>query len=299
VWGEHTDVQAAPISQADTSPQAKQDGVQSIPFAELKPETQAKIQWVVSRPSIYRRLPLQQNTTDADMHLFLVRYPEVVVNIWELMNVTKVSLRRTGQYSFHASDGAGTVSDVQLVYGTPTVHIFYTTTQYTGPLMSRPITAKCVLLLKSKYEQDRSGETIVTNQLDVFVRIDNRGVNLVAKALQPLVGRAADFNFRESVKFLSRVSRTAEENSDGVQRLATRLKACDVTVRERFSQLSELVADRADARMIAEKSRLHRAVQRPRPTLSVGQVPIKPVAASKNLPASNDLPASTGLELRR
>ncbi len=291
--GVHATVQAATISQADTSLQARRDGVASIPLDQLTAQTQEKISWVVSRPSIYRRLPVEQNRSDADMHLFLVRYPEVVVNIWERMEITKVSLKRTGPFAFIASDGAGTVSDVQLVYGTPTLHIYYATTQYTGPLLARPVTANCVLLMKTKYEEDSSGETVVTNQLDVFVRIKNRGIDLVAKTLQPLVGRAADFNFRESIKFMARVSRTAEENATGVQTLATRLDGCDEKVKQRFANLSELVAKRADERMIATRSRRPPTAQPAPPPVHVGQVPATP-------PATSPVPTAVKrLDLRR
>jgi hypothetical protein len=238
-------LQAASPNAASTNNATKEEAIQTIPFDKLNEATRAKLGDVVTKPSLYRRMPVQVNDCDPDMYLLLVRYPEVVVNIWQLMGISNVSIKRTGPFTFDASDGAGTVSNVELVYGDGDTHVMYAEGFYEGPLFAKRITAKCVLLLKSAYARGADGHLYVTSRLDLFVQLDNLGAELLAKTLHPLVGRTADSNFAESAGFLARVSQAAERNGPGVQQMAARLTSVDPAIRARFAQVAAVVNERA------------------------------------------------------
>lgn len=240
---------AAPTATASRA--AREEAVAEIPFDRLKADVRAKLLSVVEKPSIYRRLPERTIECDPDMYLFLVRYPEVVVNIWELMGVTNVKLQRVGDYTFECSDGAGTVGTVELVYGTHDLHILYAEATYEGTLTGRKVHGRGVMILKSNYKQDKEHRLLVENRLDVFVQIDQVGAELMAKTLQPLVGKAADVNFEESAAFVARVSQAAESNGPGMQRLAAKLKNVAPEVRSEFASVSAIVSQRAAERQQA------------------------------------------------
>src|SRR5690606_11801820 len=108
---------------------------------------------------------------------FMVRHPESVVNIWELMGVTKVSVRRTGPYTVAANDGEGTKSNVELIYGTPEYHLLYCEGEYDGPLSINKLTGRCVVLLRTQYHYGPQRQPQVTNQLDSFMHVDNAGAD--------------------------------------------------------------------------------------------------------------------------
>ena len=224
---------------------SKQEAIHSIPFDELSEADRARVVDVVSSPSIFRRMPIQLIRCDPDLYQFMVRYPEVIVNIWDLMGITKVTLTRTGPSSFSATDGVGTQSNVQLVYASKTTHLMYAEGTYEGPLLKRRITGRCVLLLKSGHITADDNRDYVTNRLDVFIRLNHVGAEILAKTLHPLVGRAADYNFSESTAFLGRVSRAAETNGDGMQRLVARLTKVDPAVRERFARVTATLSGKA------------------------------------------------------
>lgn len=226
------------------SRQLRDEAVRAIPLNEMSPPVRAKLLNVVSDPTIYRRLPAQTVACDSDLHVFLVRYPEVVVNIWQLMGVTKVKVQRTGPLTFDALDGAGTVSRAELVYGTPEVHVFYAEGSYDGPLLQKPVTGSCVLLLRSSYSH-RDGRPSVCDTLDVFAKLDHLGAEIIVKTLYPAVSKAVDYNFTESVRFLGQVSQSAELNGPGMQRLASHLRSVEPDVRESFARHVELAYQRA------------------------------------------------------
>ncbi len=256
---------AASPNQATSSRAAREDAVKSIPLERLDPEMRGKVSATLAGTSLYRRLPVQVTPCDPDMYLFLVRHPEVVVNIWEVMNISNVALKRTGSDTFRASDNAGTNCDVKICYSDPETHVIYAEGSYSGPMFSRPMRARCVLLLKSGYLQETTGEYYVTSRMDTFIQIEHAGVELLAKTLQMLVHRSADYNFVETASFLGTVSRTAQTNPGGMRRLAGKLTNVDPQVRERFGELSVEVGQKA-VRQAAQVSAMPVSAELPQHT---------------------------------
>ena len=218
--------------------------VSSLPLAELNTQTREKIKAVVTRPSFYRRLPVTSIAADPDHFRFLVRYPEVVVSIWQLMGVTQMDTERTAPYTIKSNDGAGTISSIELVYGTENLHVFYGTGTYEGPILKRKLNGKCVLVLRTENQLGRDGEATQTCQLDVFLKIDNATAGLIAKTIQPIVGTTADHNFVESLKFIQRLDQTTQKNGPGVEQMSRRLDI-DPVVRERYAVVIDKVFQRA------------------------------------------------------
>lgn len=240
---------AAPVAWAQPpqiifNKQLRDEALQAIPLAQLSEPARSKVQNVVTRPTIYRRLPTQVVDCDPDLHVFLLRYPEVVVNIWQMMGITKVKVNRVGPHTFDALDGAGTMSRAELIYGTPEVHVYYADGTYDGPMFHNPVSGNCVLVVRSSYA-DRGGKPVVTCTMDVFARLDHLGAEILVKTLYPAVARAVDVNFSESVKFVGQVSQAAELNGPGMQRVATQLSNIQPAVRESFSQHVNLAYQRA------------------------------------------------------
>ena len=227
---------------ANTSRQAREEAVRALPLDQISPQVGSKIRSVVDRPTIYRRLPTSTIECDRDLFVFLLRNPEVVVGIWDVMGATQIAMDRKGPFSFKATDGAGTTSDFQLVYGTQGLHIFYGDGLYEGTIVKKKIPGRAVLILRSKYHVDARGRQLVTNVLDMFVEMDNVTVDAIAKTFRPVIGHFADLNFKETVKFVSRLSEAAARNGPAVQRMAKRLTKVSPPVREQFSLVAGNVA---------------------------------------------------------
>jgi len=243
-----TPLHAAAPNQATSSRMARDEAIRSLPFDKLPPDVRDKVRATLSSASLYRRLPVKVVPCDPDLYIFLVRHPEVVVNIWEVMKISNVALERTGPDTFRAQDNAGTLCEVRFCYASHDTHVIYAEGSYNGPLFSRPVEARCVLVLKSGYMQETDGRYYVTSRMDTFIQIEHAGVELLAKTLQVLVHRAADYNFVETAAFLGTVSRTAEVNPAGMCRLADRLSKVEPDVRDRFTELLVGVGDKAHER---------------------------------------------------
>jgi hypothetical protein len=237
--------------EASTSDASRQDAAKSIPMEKLTPEDRAKVDSVVTNPSIFRRMPTKVVDCDPDMYLFLVRHPDVVVNIWEILKVSRIQLRQTEENRFRLTEPVGTVANFEFIYRSHDTHVLYGEGSYDGPLMAKPAKGRGVLVLKCGYVRETNGRYYITSRLDCFLTIEPAGIELLTKTVSPLMGKTVDNNFIQTAAFVSSLSRTAEVNRRGVQRLATQLTHVDPDVRTQFE---EVVADMAKKSSVADAS---------------------------------------------
>ncbi len=220
---------------------ARRQAEQAIPWNELTPQAAKRLRDVMQKTTVFRTMPEETIQCDPDLYVFLVRHPEVVVDIWRHMGITRCSLKRTKPFVMEAADGAGTKSRIELVYGTPSFHVMYAEGDYSGSLTSKPIHGRCVILLYTnihKRHPQRPAETKITSRMDVFLKLDHTGAEVVAKALHPVVGHTIDQNFKQTVQFVEQIAKVSQVNSDGMQRLALQLDSLDREVRDEFALLT-------------------------------------------------------------
>jgi hypothetical protein len=228
---------------ATTSWAARDEAIQSIPFDKLGRDMRGRIATVINNASIFRRLPTQSVDCDPDLFVFLVRNPEVVVDIWRVMGITNMTLDRNGPDRYRASDGQGTTGNVEFAFRSSDLHVIYSEGMYDGPMFPTKLRGQCVMVLKTVSAHDSGGRAFVTNRLDAFLRIENLGAEIVAKTLQPHLGKTADHNFSETSSFVGTLAHTAETNPNGVSRLAQRLGHVEPQVRQQFADLAVHAAD--------------------------------------------------------
>ena len=239
------------VGTADAS--ARGEALRAIPFRRLTPEAAAKIRSVVAQPTVFRRLPVATIDCDPNLLVFLLRNPEVVINIWELMGVTQIDLQRRGPFHYTAHDGMGTVSQIELIYGTGNQHLYFGRGVYEGSLIKNKVYGECVMLLRSSSFSGVDGRTKIRNVLDVFLKLDSPTLDLVARTCQPLFVKAADNNFVETANFLRKLSRSAEVNPIGVSELAGRLTRVQPQVRTEFAGIANQVASTARANRVTAR----------------------------------------------
>jgi hypothetical protein len=213
----------------------REDALRAVPFERLTPQAAAEIRAIVQRPTLYRRLPTQGIDCDPKMFLFLVRYPEVLVGIWDRMGVSKVETRRLGPYKLAADDSAGTKCTIDLIYGDTKIHVYVAQGVYTGAMAPRPVTGSGVFILRSDFGPGANQRTTVTGTLDCFMQLDNLGADLLARTLSGVIGKTADHNFMETARFMSQVSQASEKNPAGMRDLAMELNTVELPTRHAFA----------------------------------------------------------------
>ncbi len=252
------------LTSGSSSRKLRNEVVSQVPWAQLNEETKAKIGDVLDKPNMYRSLPRMAIQIDPDYLQFLIRHPEVVVNIWELMGITEMKAKRIAPYRLETDDGAGTTSEMELVYGSNDTHIFYGEGQYEGPVLRKKLDARCVIVVRTSPRKQGPGtagqvagvvnkERQMVCQLDVFLKIPNAAAGFIVRTIQPIVGPTADHNFVESMKFLQRLNETTESNGYGVQEMGKKLSVSP-PVQKKFIAIVGDVHQRAAARVSIKKN---------------------------------------------
>ncbi len=256
-----------PAAEGVSSREAKMQAIQAVPFKQLSNQTSQALRDVLDNPSFYRRMPSQTIQCDPELFNFLVRKPEIMVNTWDLMGITKVTAKRTSAYSFLANDGVGTRCKCDLVYGDNNIHIYYGVGDYDGSMTPRSVKGRAVCILRSDsqvYPQGHSGH-IVKGTMDVFLKLDNLGADLLTRTFGPLVAKTADHNFAETAQFVSQLSQVCATNPSAALALAGQLNDVDDNVRQEFvtiatrigeskdpARLQSGIAKNADSRVMSE-----------------------------------------------
>lgn len=236
---------AEPKPRAATSRAIREEAKQLIPYDKLSPEGKQKVTAVLADITMFRRLPTQVIECDPKLYLFLVEHPELVVNIWEVLGISDVALQRSGDDTFKADDGAGTVGNVEFLYRSHDLHLVFAEGSYDGSLFNRPVRGQCILMLKTGYVRETNGRYYITCRLDAFLRMQHAGVEFLAKTFQPLVGSVADHNFRETTGFVENLSRAAEMNHAGLQTITEKLDHVTPEARETFAEITREIAVQA------------------------------------------------------
>jgi len=229
--------------QASTSRAARQEAIRSIPLKKINPKYRQAVQQVLEGSSLYRRLPTQMVDCNPQLFTFLAQNPEMLVEVWRYLGITKVDLQRTGTNAFRITDNAGTTGKLLIVeqecdQQAQNRIVLYAEGAYEGKPFKQPVRAQCVLLLRSGSFTETNDREYVAARLDSFIHIDRTSIELFAKAVHPLVGRTADRNFGDTLQFISNLSGEAEARPETIEKLVTRLPRVSPQRQQQFIRIA-------------------------------------------------------------
>ncbi len=231
--------------EASTSDESRRNALSAIPYRQLEPQQRGKVDQVLTNVSVFRRMPIRLVECDPELYLFLLRHPDVIVNIWEVLGITQLQVRQGSDGRFRVADNAGVQGTLEILHQSRETQLAYAEGAYEGPLSIRPAKGKALILMRSGYVQENDGRWYITTRMDCFLNIEPGATELITKVLQPVVGNVADNNFIQTVGFLGSLSRTAEANHHGVQRLASRLQHVQPELRQELSKMAERIGTAA------------------------------------------------------
>jgi hypothetical protein len=245
---------AAGEDAGSSSQESFREAVGALPLDRLAPEDAREVRECLDRTSLYRRLPAQSFDCDSSLLAFSLDHPEVIVDIWRTLDISRLSLDPTGPASWRLADGYGTVGSVRLL---ATQHtraggrmLFLCEGGYTGVLAPKALTGKCLVLLRHRELSSAAAGAVRGTArhaitIDAFLQVDGKGLEIAARTLQPLIVRCAAWNAREICLFISELSDTCGENPTGVALLARRLSRTDPRQRQTLATIATGIAARS------------------------------------------------------
>lgn len=248
----------------------------ALPYDKFTPEGRQKVDGVLSKITMYRKMPTQVICCDPELFVYMTTHPEILANIWMLLEIDDVVLTPDGPGFYRANDGAGTTGSVEFLHRDHENYVLYANGTYDGPLFQKPVSGSCVLHLRADSVRESNGRYYVTCELDAFLRLDHVGAEFWTKTLQPLVGHVADMSFTQTASFVESLSRACGRNPGGMCRLAERLEHIGPETRDEFVRMTAAVAERQGVEEVARTSRP--ATAQPAQALA----PLGPMARGQN-----------------
>jgi hypothetical protein len=250
------DAAGGPATRSDSgssSREARRRALEAMPLDRIAEPQRKAIEPCLRAATLYRRLPVETVTCDADLLDFALAKPEAIVDIWRVLGISRLTLDPVGPRQWRLSDGYGTVGVLRLVHqerqGRGGLLVFHGRGAYTGPLSPKNLTGSCVLLVRygpAMPAVDGRQRQIV--QIDTFLDMDGVGLEIVTRTLQPLIVRSAASNLHEICLFMSTLSDSARTNPEGVAQLAGRLQQTDAADRQTLATIARRAAQPAAGR---------------------------------------------------
>lgn len=241
-----------------SSPAARRAALEALPLERIAAPHRQQVEQCLRETTLYRHLPTKTFTCDGDLLAFALHKPEAIVDIWRVLGISRLALDPAGPRQWRLSDGYGTVGGLRLVYRDHHSHgglmVFHGRGAYTGPLAPRTLSGSCVLLVRyAGAGGNATGREQQTIEIDAFVDMDGKGLEIVTRTLQPLIVRSAAANLHEICLFMSSLSQAAETNPEGVVRLVSRLPRTEPADKESLASIAR-AAGRGRVRTAAATS---------------------------------------------
>ena len=220
---------AAALADAGSSGRdARSRAAAAVPLDRMPEPNRKLAEQSLRSATLFRRLPAETVTCDPALLEFVLAKPEVMVDLWRTLGISRLALDPAGPGQWRLSDGYGTTGVVRLLHQERTPRggllVFHGRGGYTGPLAPRQLTGSCLVVLRhAAIEPDAHGRPQQVVQIDAFLDVDGLGLELVTRSLQPLIIRSAAANLHEICLFVSQFSAAAHRNPAGVERLADRM----------------------------------------------------------------------------
>ena len=228
---------------ASTTRAAKKEAIEAVPLQKIAAQDRRAVKKVMTDCSLFRRMPTGIIQCDPEVFTFLMKHPEMLVEMWKELGISRVDLKRTGKNRFSLTDNAGTTAQLRVVEekcesGAQNRIVMYADGAYEGKPFKKPVRAQVVLLLRSGSFRETNGQVYVAARLDTFLRIDRASIELIAKAMHPWVGKTADANFLDTLQFVGNLSQAGTRNPNSVQRLVSNLSNVSPDLRKEMLSLT-------------------------------------------------------------
>lgn len=225
---------------------ARKAAGKAIPLDRMAEEDRRAAEKILRNPTLYRRLPVESFTCDRALLDFSLSNPEIVVDIWRVLGISKVALDPTAPGQWRMSDGWGTEGNLRVLHHERTAAggtmVLLGQGGYSGPLSPQPLTGSCLLLVRYR-PTGGDGPSRHAMQVDAFLDADGVGLEIVTRTLQPLIVRSSASNLHEICLFMASLSGAAAENPEGVARLAGRLSKIDPAERKTLAGIVRDIGD--------------------------------------------------------
>ncbi len=249
-------IQVEVLDDGTSSRRQRRASSKELPLNRLSRVNRVVVEGVLDDISLFRRLPVIRCEVDQVVMQLFTKHPDAAVSIWRAMGISDMQLTRLNGGQFRTDSGDGTHGVITVIHDAPDQKLIVCDGLFKGPMISKPIKARALMHLRTKYAQDRDGRTFATCTADVFVSFPSTAVETVARVISPVTYRIADQNFKEVGMFLRMMQIAMDKQPQWVEQIAAQLQGIPVsTQKELLATVSAVTSTSPQSRKTAQKTR--------------------------------------------
>lgn len=200
-----------------------------VPLAELSATDQIRAKAILDETGYFRRLPTLTVPVVPDVYLHFLGHPDTAASVWRAMNISKLKLRAVSPTVYEGDTGDGTTGRMELVHrrlGGDGVEqlVVLCEGNYKTPLLPKPIQARSMLVMRTKFTRETDGQVYATHRGDVFVTFPSQTVEAVSKLMTPVTAMLSDRTFCEVTVFLKLMSAAMSRRPDWVEHVVEKME---------------------------------------------------------------------------
>ncbi|GIW89499.1 MAG: hypothetical protein KatS3mg108_3823 [Isosphaeraceae bacterium] len=208
-----------------------------LPLHQIVPAYQGQVAEVIQSPSFHRRGAPDTFPANPRIYLKLVNEPVLTLALWKDLAASPAELHPIGPDSYAGSDGVGTTAVWHYLIRSPQIHVLFCNMQYAAPKGGPRLEGRLVLIVRSSYWKEQTGEPWIRHEVEVFAKVDSRGWRAVAATLRPIVERVLREQVDEAGLFVSLMARLVEIYPDWATAVARAQPELPASSRREFIEI--------------------------------------------------------------
>lgn len=208
-----------------------------IPLDQVAPERRDEVAEVIREASFRRQGKPETFPCNPRLYLSLLNEPAMTLALWQDLSATPAKLRQVGPNQYQGTDGAGTTATWEYVLRSPRLHVLFCNLNYVSPRGNTKLDGRIVLIVRSGFYKEVTGESWVQHDLEAYVKIDSKGWKAVAVTVRPLIEKLLEDQVQEAGWFVSLMARLVEMHPTWATSVAVKQEHIHPETREGFRTL--------------------------------------------------------------
>lgn len=183
------------------------DPAQVVPMDKVAPQHRASLAEVIADPTFHRRGAPESFPCHPKLYLTLVNEPILTLALWKDLSPSPVKLRQVGPTRFLGTNDGGATASGEFVYRSPKLNVVLADFDTAGPRGNLHLAGRVVLVLRTAYYKEPAGDYWVRHDLEVFVKVDTKGLRTLARTARPVIEKYMEDQVQEGGWFISLMAR--------------------------------------------------------------------------------------------
>jgi hypothetical protein len=190
-----------------------------VALEEIPSGPREKLTKVMKSPTVSAVGPAEEFVAHPDMYQWLLDHPDRTAAAWRKLGVEAVEIKMLKDGRFTWKDENGSELTWQNVGQGPNGRIWYAEGKVKPALLLPTVPVKAVAIIAHSERARRSGDYIITHQLQIYLQSESKAANLVMRMFGDSAPKMAEQGSEQLLMFFSGIAKYAHDKPEKAKAL--------------------------------------------------------------------------------